>query len=242
MEMHPYYTEIPLRSFQAIVRNGLLSEILLALITDPLEAVDLAERLERPEKGKQIWVLPADKSQRRYPAPTSVEDFRELNIEAKASWRVTMAQLVMRFDQSMPALLFLTRYDQKLGVWATCQVAREAINAVPKAGKLVLPVVRITEAWVRGKATGIEVTSSAAKLRRSAPSFGDDEQLGFAFYAAWYAARSVEVPSNVEIAAVRSANAIAYHRNLRSKLIERRDAELVRLREVIANACMTFPM
>lgn len=145
MKMHPYYTEIPLRSFEAIVQNGWLSEILLALITDPLEAEDLAEMLSRTKRGGKLWVR--FKGERRLPAPISCEEFRRISIEGKTKWRVTLSQWVMRFDTADDSLQSLIDYDKKLGVWAECKIARESLRFAEKGEGRPIYAIKTAEAW-----------------------------------------------------------------------------------------------
>lgn len=245
MKMAPYYTEVPRRSFEAIVKNGWLSEILLALITDPLEAEDLAERLERIKKGEQLWVLPVAKGQRRYSAPISVDDFRELNIEAKTSWRVTMSEWVMQLDNARKAILSLTRYSQHLGVWCACQLAREALYSIPFFSDMPHKFITITESWVVGAATSAQVRDIVENSPPVPWGSFNSEASQSAYTASYYVARAASHgPSAVlqaENSSIRSANAIV-ERSGPADVFNRSNAELVRLREVVANACMTFPM
>lgn len=258
MLMAPYYTEVPRRSFEAIVKNGWLSEILLALVTDPLEAEDLAERLERGT-GESLWVLPAAKGQRRYLAPTSVGDFHKLNIEAKTSWRVTMAQWVMHFKEARSAMKSLTSYDRRIGVWCACQAARKALPFLRNGEPRPLQAIETTESWLRGKATVDQVQKSAdaaysaandASAFAATYSGADYAAAVSAFYAAQASATSASAAvyfaaaTDTAHAADDAINAVAaaYAADGSPVWQKKRDEELVRLREVVANACMTFPM
>ena len=247
---HPYYTEIYQRSFDAIVKNGWLSEILLALITDPLEAEDLAERLER-DSLETLWILPTTRGERRYLAPTSLEDFRSLSLDAKTSWHITMAQWVMRFKEANVALQSLIRYDRKLGAWCVCQVAREALRFVPNGELRPLVAIETTEAWTLGKGTIEEAKEAYADIDEYANSYESNysPQSSFAANAALEAAGSASHTNTpaaeyaAKLATFAAANAAAaifpFSSPDRSK---KRESELDRFREVVANACMTFPM
>lgn len=259
MLMAPYYTEVPRRSFEAIVKNGWLSEILLALITDHLEAEDLAERLERKD-GEQLWVLPAANGERRYLAPISVGDFRELNIEAKTSWRVTMSQWAMHFEEATSAIRSLTAYDYSLGVWCACQVAREGLRFVPYGEDRPRVAIELAESSLTQKRRTADSMRIAANGAYAAADDADASYTAYASYAASsaavaagqrtdalrmsaYAAASVAIATNAADAVDCISKAVAYASGSTGiAWTKTRDAERVRLREVVANACMTFPM
>lgn len=92
MKMHPYYTEIPQRSFDAIVKAGLLSELLLAFVTDPLNAEDIADCIVEREETR-IYV---NLNKRKIAAPILISDIVGLPIEAPLTRaEITISQWVM---------------------------------------------------------------------------------------------------------------------------------------------------
>lgn len=241
---HPYYTEIYQRSFDAIVKNGWLSEILLALITDPLEAEDFAERLERTSP-EALWILPYGKGERRCPAPIFIEDFKMLSMNAETQWRVTLAKWVMRFAQADEAVRSLIYYETRVGVWAACQVVREAMRFIPADEDRPVEAVIRTERWASAKGTAAEATKAGdAALECSEELAGENAVAEDSAYAAYLVSNSISYRPEAEYAVEVTAGVLAsaYYKYESIRWNIKRDSELVRLREVVANACMTFPM
>ena len=231
--MHPVFTEIPQRSYNALVRKGTLEEVLLALITDPLAAEDVADELEAKT--------------RKLPAVTP-SVFADLGANALSAWKITVAQWVMTQADARPALRALIAYDRRLGVWGACQVAREALSYVFVGEDRPRIAIETTEAWVVGRASIEQVRQSAAAANAAAVSAAYATSA-----AAWAAAAAANAAADAAYAAyaataaacataAAAAAADAAYAYGSAKWNAARDAELIRFREVVANACMTFPV
>lgn len=233
MQQRKIYTEIQQQSYDALVRTGTLEEVLLALMTDPLAAEDVADELEA--KTRKMPTL----------APSV---FADLGANVIDAWRITIAQWVMTQVETQPALRALIMYDRRLGVWCACRVVREALRFVPDGEDRPRRAIETTEAWIAGKAS-IEQVSLAGYAARDAAyatsvAAWAAEIAVASTYAAAYAAWAADEAVSAAYAAARAADAyatsVAYAYGS-AKWNAARDAELVRFRKVVANACMTFP-
>jgi hypothetical protein len=161
------------------------------------------------------------------------------------------AQWTMRQKESPTAIWHIVEWDHRVGVWCACQVAREALRFVPKDEERPRIAIEIAERWVAGDATIEEVCAAAvgayAASRVASRAAVDAAAAADATAAAAYtvtaaadaAAYAAYAARTTRAAASAAASVIG---RSRGQVWERaRDAELVRLREVIANACMTFP-
>ncbi len=248
MRMHPYYTEVHRRSFDAIVKNGWLSEILMALIADPDNSMDLADVLRRNGKDQSLSIDLQRRGERPHPAPISVSEFADRGTWAVDRWRITLAQWAMSFKEARPALHSLTLYDRRLGVWCACQVAREALRYTPDVGNSARVSIETTEAWVMGQATIAQVKSATDDAVYAGWSAGIDSADASAAYISDDAAYAATVDDDLSAANIASHTADAANTAWRTANANNAEvdadsgAELIRLREVVANACMTFPL
>jgi len=223
MKTHPYFTEIPQRSFDAIVKNGYLSEVLVALLVDPLEADDVAESIYR----KTETAIRLSANYHIFSATIELADFQGLpSKDAFEKLKITISQWVMTTNRADDALRVLAMWDRRFGVWCACQVARDALRFVPSGEQRQLRAIEATEAWVNGKATLDEVRSSGTAANDAANAVSHADTL----YAAVYAS-----------AAAYGANVAYYAANAAACAADNDAVELIRLREVVANACLTFP-
>lgn len=218
MEMHPYYTEIPLRSFEAFEFEGHLSEALLALIVDPLEAEDVSRairevyptRIELAINGKI-----AD-------APIALADF--LNLPSKHAFeqlKITLSQWAMT-KSSSDAIVGLARWDRRLGAWCACACSRVAQSFYSEEH---LESIEITEAWVRGEADMEEVKYAyRIATNMSAAGTSVKRAVGVAFMSPAYFART----------------SLEYAMIAVSELFDLEVSDDV-FRSAISNACLTFP-
>jgi len=249
MKMHSYYTEIPLRSFDAIVKKGYLSEVLMALLVDPLEAEDVADSIYR----KTETAIKLEVSDRVFSAPIGLTDFQNLpSKDAFEKLRITLSQWVMRTDGANDALRELTMWDLRFGAWCACAVAREALRCVPKGEQRPLRAIETAEAWVAGRAGPDDVRRAAAAAAAAdaaaaaaAAAYAAAAAAAAAYAAAYAAADAAFATSLAANDAVYAASASASAANdavyASLKWSRIREAELIRLREVVANACLTFP-
>ena len=236
--MHPHFTEIPQRSFEKIVKNGWLTEVLLALITDPLEAEDTAESIKsRTETAIELKV-----NDQVFSAPIGPKDFQTFpSKDAFEKLKITLSQWVMTTNGANDALLELTTWDARFSVWCSCAVARDALRFVPNGEQRPLQAIGTAEAWVMGRAALKDVRRASTAANR-APYYATAAAI--TLHAA-LAAADERGPAVAEqhdaataAAAVAAFNVTAYGSPEWSRI---RDEELIRLREVVANACFTFP-
>lgn len=158
MSMDYIFTEIDARSYDAVVRNGWISEVLLAMLVDPLEADDMANSiLRRKESSIELYV-----NGRVFDAPISLEDFHDLpSKHAFEKLKITMSQWVMTNDRADNAVRMITMWNIRFGVWCACAAAREALQFIPEGELRPLLAIEAAEAWVRGRATGQRVAAGA---------------------------------------------------------------------------------
>jgi hypothetical protein len=232
MQMHPYFTEIPLRSFEAMAFEGHLSEVLLALIVDPHEAEDVS-RMIRDIYSTRIEL---DFDGKITSAPITLSDFQDLpSKHAFEQLKITLAQWVMTTERADSAVGALASWDRRFGVWCACAAARDALRFVPEDEERPLRAIEAAEAWVRGMATRAQVSAAREAARAAAR----------AAYAAFAAARAADAAyyaaDRASAAAAADAARAAYAAAADAAADAARVAELVRLREVVANACLTFP-
>ena len=233
---HPIYTEIPQRSYNALVRKGTLEEVLLALITDPLAAEDLAATIRR-EAGIRLEIVPAHSGSSPYPAPVSAKEFASAGANALSAWRITVAQWVCTQSEAQDALSALAEYDRRLGVWYACQVARQVLRYVDDRRQRSRTAIETAESWVRGEVTN-------AQVRRDGDAAAYAYAADHAADAAYSAIATIYVgmthcSDTAHHAAAAVAFASAAYGSPEWTTAYR--SELVRLREVVASACLSFP-
>jgi hypothetical protein len=268
MQMHPYFTEIPLRSFEAMAFEGHLSEVLLALIVDPHEAADVAREINEIH---ETWIELAPDSE----APIALEDFERLPTkDAFEKLKITLAQWVMTTERADIALRILAEWDVRFGIWCACAVAREALPVINEYEQRPSIAVDVAEEWVRGMAAKedahhatVQASSYASLCIRvehvyAAANAAANVAMA-ATEAAWsiYFAELSEYADDAESAseyssrsaisyaeAAASASAVATNAAIVAGFgIAYSDREMARtkalftLREVVANACLTFP-
>jgi len=244
MKMHSYYTEIPQRSFEAIVKNGYLSEVLMALLVDPLEAEDVAESI----KDRTDAAIKLEANGYIVSAPIGLADFQNLpSKDAFEKLKITLSQWVMTTKRASGALRELTMWDRRFGVWCACQVAREALRFIPRSEPRPLRAIKTAEAWVRGMATEDQV-DVAAQAAETCAEIAENEYGDYLVFEASSAASSAAYTvGNYNLggdAVICSASAFAYSAQASDPDVDWddvREAEFIRLREVVAAACLTFP-
>ena len=158
------------------------------------------------------------------------------------------------FDDARGALRWLTDIDKKLGAWAACQVAREALRFVSEDEQRPRIAIEVTEAWVRGEASLARVKKArdAAWAAYYASNDADDDNdddatnaaARAAAIAAAYAAAATVDAAYASPAASSAASASAYNAYDASEYDAWdavRDADIQRLVGVVADAIMSFP-
>lgn len=246
MEMHPHYTEIPKHSLEAFLVRGNLSEVLLALSTDPAK-VHATSRSVHDVRETQVDLL-IDK--RVVKAPIGIDDFSSAGTLAFKRMKTTLSQWVMKSDLEFYALRDLALWDQRFGVWCSCKTARSVMHLIDRDELRPIGVIESAESWLLGNATEREVLSKASAVRLSSYSH---QAAAWAVESALAAARTVDSPrasSRALWCALSASQAVGW---------ATRDAEFaadaaaaagkpaaavadhVRIREVIANACLSFP-
>ena len=158
MPAHNVFTEIDARSYAAIVKKGYLSEVLLALLVDPLEAEDVAESIDT----RRFSSILLQANGRVVSAPIRLEDFQSLpSKDAFEKLKITLYQRVMKSGRAESALSQITEWSQRIGVWCACAVAREALRYVPEGDQRPLRAIEMAELWAVGKATINEVKAAS---------------------------------------------------------------------------------
>jgi len=118
-------------------------------------------------------------------------------------------------------------------------VAREALSYVPAGEERPRIAIETTEAWVNGRSS-IEQARQSAYAAANAAVYAANAAYCAAYAAADAAYAADNVAANAACVSVVSASARFEFGS--AKWIQARDAELIRLRQVVVNACMTFPV
>lgn len=219
MQMHPYYTEVPLRSFEAMAFEGNLSEVLLALIVDPNEAEDVSLTIQNVYDTK----IELDFEGKIISAPITLEDFQNLpSKNAFEQLKITLSQWAMT-KSSTDAIIEIARWDRRLGAWCACACSREGQMF---HGEENLKSIAITEAWVRGEAD-MEEVKYAYRLVRDNSSAGTSAKraAGVAFMSPAYFAKT----------------SVDYAMTAVSEYVGPEERVERLFRNTISDACLTFP-
>jgi hypothetical protein len=247
MPRHNVFTEIDSKSYAAIVKNGYLSEVLLALLVDPLEAEDVADSI----RGRSETAIKLEVNGRSFLAPISLEDFESLpSKDAFEKLKITLSQWVKTIEGAGSAVKTLAMWDRVFGVWCACAVAREALLFVPKSELRPLRAIEAAEAWVLGMVTSAQVDLAIADAFAASgdASRADDVAASDAASAAAHAA-NIAIAASASSVYASAVYAVAYAAidaaddaaDADVVWEDARNAELVRFRHVVANACLTFP-
>lgn len=252
MEMHPYYAEIPMRSFQEIVRDGMLSEVLLALIVDPHEAVDISVALKRGP-GRQLLITVYGGNP--YPPPISPEDFANLGWKAEVASRITAGRWALQNRDTISSIESITRWNEWLGVWCAINVAMVACAPYPRAesalrrAAIMVQARESVESEVQRMRRDMEDANTDA-LREE--NFAEAEACASAhgaltalYYVGSIARNSeksagVAVEAAAKMAAESGSDVTDFDRST-DRFNTIYFAALKMLREVIADACLSFP-
>lgn len=236
--MHPIYTMIPERSWRAVMsaagrqddstRPLSLSMVMAALAVDPDEAADMAEAGRLPFLKTNF--------------DTFARDGRIVPMLQ------TIAQWTMQQADAGDAVEVIMRWNAKLGVWCACKVAREALPMVPARMSSPLRLLDALEAWVVGRASHDQIVSVYSEVRLDQEIFYNPLQ--YAAEDAISAALAVAIAMlDDDYSAMGAVFSFVARARLdptpddNSPQWERlRNREMTRLRAVVAEACMTFPV
>ena len=169
-------------------------------------------------------------------SPMWTPEHREAVAKALSDWALEQSD-------AREVLRTIARADRRIGVWLACASARTTLRYVPVGEDRPRLAIETAERWTRGDATESECIAAAdATYTAYVADAGADAAV--AAYAAAYAAAA---------AYSSAADAAAYSADYAARAATRaaapsaekyraiRDAELILLREVVANACLTFP-
>ena len=221
MQMNSYYTNISQKSYDAYVKDRRdLDQVLCALIVDPDEAADAAK-----EYGLEL--------------PHSLDAFQSYSLKLVEMMKQTLAQWAMTMDRADQALGTLAAWSRRFGAWGSCAVARSVLSYVPSKEKRPLRAIELTESWVIGAPDAASVRKASLDSYDAASSYGVYGRVNYACLTACQAA-DVSYSDDAALSANRTAryavSAILAAGDGKSRL-----EELSRHREVVANACLTFP-
>ncbi len=245
MKMNKTFTRIPQRSYNAFIgrRKVTFDAVMAALSVDPLEAEDAFQLLGT--KG----------------VPRSLKDFADRGRSAYWQALETISQW-MRYPKSEAsdarmAIEVVSYYDQRLSIWLACQAARETLRFRPKNEDVILHLIETTEKSVRTGVSAAERKESEDLFREYTMSFDT------AYYAsksiadghALHSARSAEraflvdgAPPGTYASASFAGKAVWEAAECAVVPVEgplwrsSMDAELSRLRGVLADACLSYPV
>jgi hypothetical protein len=236
------FTEISKASVSEIVKKGLLTEVLLALIVNPSNAVDIdAAIVARNESFIEIDAGGGPES--RYRAPIYPSDFASNGAKAFEMMKTTVSQWcrATRLDPSF-ALMSITYWDIRFGVWCASEIARtelenfgtrtiatHAINAVQRFLVGEAQYTTVSEyaeaAWDENAAAGLHGDDWTARVTAAAANIADAAIRG----------RDV-APEAVRAALSGIAKSHAYEADYGY------EAALKRLLKPMSEACLTVPM
>ncbi len=126
---HPQYTEVYLRSYDAIVRYGLLEEVAFALLVDPLEAEDLSERIGHRTDGR-LMIRSLDALEPPSPAPSLLSDAVSMGSKAVSALLITLGQWVKAQTSAEDALVGLFNYDTRVSMFCAGRVVEHVMDTV----------------------------------------------------------------------------------------------------------------
>lgn len=147
---HPFYTEVPQRSYEAYVGEGRpqLEELLCAFVVDPDEAVDAAE---------QYGV-------RR--TPHSLKTIRSMGSGAIDAAMLTISQWVSKQAGAGRAISQIGNYDRRLGIWCACSLESEVVNLLSSSGRQSgKRVIRRLRGWSKDAVSSSAVWDAVIEFR-----------------------------------------------------------------------------
>lgn len=220
------FSLVPERCWRAIVKNGLLGEILWALATDPNEADEI-----------HAW---------RDDMPT-MSHFRDQyggrGIDAALHTISEWNMLTLHVPTSIATI---TRFDHRLGVWCGLQVSRHVASFFP-ASSFDEPL-SIVDAWIRGRGSpgSAHELSNQMAVPRGPNDYGDT---GYAtarlaiFHLLCSVTRSPKY--HLESMIAHGGKAFGFIENVGPYSYATHDFSfskaMIYFQKKISEACMTFP-
>lgn len=223
------YTLIHPKSFKAYVRRGTLREVLCALIVQPEEAEDIAE-----EYGFSA-------------TPHAMKDF-ELAGGSKAVSAAlqTIAEWTMRQSGADVAIVQITQWNRRLGVWCACQTSKMLLGEVSSDVEPFKELISLIEGWVVGRVGRLDLQVAASRFNESTYNYESsfdlyarDAVVNAAFAGSYRDEEYADASTKQSVAAAAMApldrldGSVKWNREFAERLAY--------LRRFIANACLTFP-
>lgn len=143
--MHPVYTEVPQRSYDAYVTGNRpkLTEVMCAFVVDPDEAIDSA---------KEYGV-------RR--TPHSLDVVRSMGAGAVDAALITISQWVSKQSGAGFAIEQIGNYDRHLGMWCVCILGPDVVKLLSSMGRREgQRVILLLKGWSKGIVSADEVMSA----------------------------------------------------------------------------------
>jgi len=156
---HTIYTEIPLRSFNALVGDKeTIENLLIALMVDEFAAEDVAEQI----------------ANQSMPRPdVSAASFFDLGANAWDAWKATVSQWASRQVDARRAIRGITIYNRKLGVWCGCWVVRRVLPLVPAEDRTPRLAIETTESRLVGRSTLNNLREVSRAVKKMIIPFSD---------------------------------------------------------------------
>ncbi len=224
------FTCVPRGSFEALVLHGWLTEVVLALVTDPLEAQDLSEEVGPPVDfmgpcGQKLIRQTEEGSFRVVPSSLDVYRMGASMVDA---WRLTMSQWVTVVDDPRSAMEGLMSYEIRIGTWCSSQLMRSLFAASATEVAEWVGILDHAEAWVRREATEDSLIERGGKADEDA-----------------YASLETELAARVAWI-IGSANVVDMSKDSVRMLQlygELAEPEFrIAATQAISNACLSFPV
>lgn len=254
-EYHPYYTEIQRRSYDAIVQNEWLSEVVLAFVVDPKNPYKIGDQLVRDDHQRLV-IVPDDPQAMPLRAPITPSDVAKMGHKAQTLLRLTIEQWAARQPDARSAMEGITLYDGRLGAWCASRLCKEVLaSSSPRISFIVLAAIATTEQWSLGRGSQEDAMAAGRLAAEYAEEMRTRSLFGaYIGYAAAYAAAVAVYASMPAESAERAGQcAVFAARAMASRPLEDgpyrvaqsaadEHEELVRLRSAVAKACRSWPL
>lgn len=216
------FTCVPQKSLEAFWRNQTLEEALSALLADPEEAADLAEKKARK--------LPR------------LEQFARDGAKSVDAALITVSEWSMVSHDAATAIRQITSFDYRLGMWCGAAMVHSAIG-VDQDGAVARELEAI-RGFVAGQVGREALVSSLERIRAAS----DQDAPWRALIEAAGAVARIAMTSFPEDRSLHAYNAtvrVASVLERETGVVSHQDLRVVRrvraLRSVVASACWSFP-
>jgi len=201
--------------------------IALAASMCPAILGELTEQSEEDSEGFVVWM--PYRSLHEAENSTVARECHDRS--ASVVIRNALAKWTMAQEDAEQALRSLSYWDRELASWCAMDAAQTAFKYRAKGGSRPRITIELAQRWVMGRTSERQVRNDVgaanAAYYAASNSFKAGSDRSDAGYAAYWAAQAAAYASGASF--------------LDSKWEAARDAELVRLREVIAGAIMSYP-